>query len=122
MRRSKSASYKDPRAALEEALSSSEAGVGIPPGVTVRVVEEGANELCLVLPQDPSATELSEAQLEAVAGGWKDCEKASNCPQRECSIDLVTCTERGPRCPERQCLVRDIGTGGVGGVSAVQTI
>jgi hypothetical protein len=51
----------DPAAAL------SAAGVAIPAGVTVKVVENTDNLVHLVLPVDSS---LSETQLSAVAGGF----------------------------------------------------
>jgi len=59
----------NPAAALEEAV-----GNKLPAGVTVRVVEEGAREVVIVIPA-ASSEALSEKELEAVAGGgsWSTC-------------------------------------------------
>jgi hypothetical protein len=55
----------DPRGAVEKVL-----GVSLPAGISVKVLEESADTLYLVLPQQADASgELSDAQLEAVAGG-----------------------------------------------------
>ena len=58
----------DPRAAVEQEL-----GTRLPEGVQVRAVEETAQIIYLVLP-DKSALgqddELSDQELEAIAGGW----------------------------------------------------
>jgi hypothetical protein len=56
----------DPRGVLRAA------GLKIPDSMQVKVVEDSANSRTLVLP--PPAGELSEAELEAVAGGkrWDD--------------------------------------------------
>jgi hypothetical protein len=55
-----------PSAALQEQI-----GVPLPPTLTIRVVEEQPGEVVLVLPAQgmASGTPLSEAQLEAAAGG-----------------------------------------------------
>lgn len=58
----------DPKAALEQEL-----GASLPAGVQVQVVEETSNTVYLVLPQASSGGEggeLSDQDLEAVAGGW----------------------------------------------------
>lgn len=52
----------DPRAVLQEQ------GIDAPRGVEVRVVENTANIVYLVLPPQPSE-EISDEQLEQVAGG-----------------------------------------------------
>jgi hypothetical protein len=57
----------DPRAAVEEEL-----GTRLPEGVLVVALEESANTIYLVLPSASPADEggeLSERELEAVAGG-----------------------------------------------------
>ena len=55
----------DPRATLRGA------GVNVPDSMEVRVVEDTGSRRTLVLP--PAAGELSEAELDAVAGaGWGD--------------------------------------------------
>ena len=51
----------DPKAVLAEA------GIKLPAGVTVSLVEDSDTHLHLVLPARPAA--LSDAQLDAVAGG-----------------------------------------------------
>lgn len=53
---------RDPRATIEN-----EIGLRIPPQIQVSVVEESSDRLCLVLPA--AAGELSDLELEAVAGG-----------------------------------------------------
>ncbi len=54
----------NPHAALAEA------GVAVPAGTTVKVLEDTADTQHLVLPVSPSATgELSSEELEKVAGG-----------------------------------------------------
>jgi hypothetical protein len=59
---------EDPKAAVEEELETR-----LPEGVQVRVVEETADTIYLVLPSAPVADEtgeLSDQELEAVAGGY----------------------------------------------------
>lgn len=57
---------EDPNAALQEQI-----GVPLPATVTIRVVEEQPGEVVLVLPAQGTAsgTQLSDADLEAAAGG-----------------------------------------------------
>ncbi len=59
----------DPRAAILKA-----AGIEIPPGVTVQVLQETEDTLYLVLPHSPLGAEgeLSDEALEKVAGGGTD--------------------------------------------------
>ncbi len=68
----------DPRAALEEEL-----GTRLPEELQVRAVEETADTIYLVLPSaSPVAGEggeLSDRELEAVAGGWGDPTVADSC-------------------------------------------
>jgi hypothetical protein len=62
-----------------------EMGVTLPDSVNVEVVEETASKVYLVLPPQAASTgsQLSDAELENVAGGW--------------SIDVSTqCTTRDP--------------------------
>jgi hypothetical protein len=56
----------DPRGVLRAA------GLNVPDKMQIKVVEDSANSRTIVLP--PPAGELSEAELEAVAGGkrWDD--------------------------------------------------
>jgi hypothetical protein len=53
---------KDPASAIEKAT-----GVKVPAGLTVKIVEDSASVVHLVLPPDPKS--LSEADLKKVAGG-----------------------------------------------------
>jgi hypothetical protein len=58
----------DPRGAVESALGSK-----LPAGLQVKVVAESADTFYLVLPANPDrapAGELTDQQLDAVAGGW----------------------------------------------------
>jgi hypothetical protein len=55
----------DANAAYEEAT-----GLKVPPGVTLKVIEDDAHTINFVIPPRPAATsELSDADLESVAGG-----------------------------------------------------
>jgi hypothetical protein len=56
----------DPRATLGEAL-----GIEIPSSVSVKIQEESADALVLTLPAKPKGGELSDVDLEQVAGGEK---------------------------------------------------
>jgi Nitrile hydratase, alpha chain len=54
----------NPKAALEAE------GISLPESIEIRAVEETINTFYLVIPVQPSGTEeLSEAELEAIAGG-----------------------------------------------------
>jgi Nitrile hydratase, alpha chain len=66
--------WQDP-AFKQELISSpkdtiAKEGISLPNTIEVRVVEENANTLYFVIPAQPNSTEeLSEAELEAIAGG-----------------------------------------------------
>jgi hypothetical protein len=47
------------------------AGVVVPDGLTIKVVENIANEVYMVLPHYPAADQLSDAELERVAAGTR---------------------------------------------------
>jgi hypothetical protein len=56
-----------------KAVFSREMGQSIPDEVEIEVIEENPTTLYMVLPMKPTMnfdSELSEDQLEAVAGGW----------------------------------------------------
>jgi Nitrile hydratase, alpha chain len=66
---------EDPKAAVEQEL-----GTRLPEEVQVRAVEETADTIYLVLPSASpggGGGELSDQELEAVAGGW-DAQTAGN--------------------------------------------
>ena len=58
-----------------------ELGVALPDFLEVQVVEETPTSVYLVLPAAPVAAgaELSDAQLEAVAGGWSAASECGSC-------------------------------------------
>jgi hypothetical protein len=57
---------RDPKGNLEKEL-----GIKIPESVIVKIIEEKEGEVCLFLPLVPKQEgELTEAELETVAGGW----------------------------------------------------
>ena len=60
---------RDPKGVFEREL-----GFSIPANVTVQVVEKSPTEVYLVLPQRATGpgAELSDAELEGVAGGWSE--------------------------------------------------
>ena len=74
----------DPGSAVSEEL-----GVEIPEGLNVRVIEEGADEVVLVLPAVASTEALSEEELARAAGGSNGW-----CPTEECHFSQVACTPR----------------------------
>jgi Nitrile hydratase, alpha chain len=73
----------DPRGAVERVL-----GGKLPAGLQVKVVEESADTFYLVLPANPDrapAGQLTDRQLEAVAGGgWTD-DSCLTCAGYSCS-------------------------------------
>jgi Nitrile hydratase, alpha chain len=74
----------DPRGALEQEL-----GTQLPADVEVRAMEETADTIYLVLPSASAVGEggeLSDQELEAVAGGWEpstcmNTESTAGCPE-----------------------------------------
>jgi hypothetical protein len=68
----------DPQGAVEREL-----GAKLPAGVQVKVLAESADTFYLVLPANPDrapAGELSDQQLDAIAGGgWTDPEACPSC-------------------------------------------
>jgi Nitrile hydratase, alpha chain len=80
---------KDPRGAVE-----SELGSKLPAGVQVKVLAESADTCYLVLPATPDRApvgELTDQQLEAVAGGWtgvSDC--SCSCTEGNCVTVCIT--------------------------------
>jgi hypothetical protein len=77
----------DPQGALEREL-----GGKLPAGIQVKVVAETADTFYLVLPANPDrapAGQLTDQQLEAVAGGWT----GSDCGS--CGGTCFTCTCAG---------------------------
>ena len=74
----------NPGVALEEEL-----GTRLPDSVEVRALEENAETIYLVLPParsgDVQADELSDLELETVAGGWNPGEISSVCRDPHCS-------------------------------------
>ena len=78
---------RDPRGVIGR-----EMGIDVPEGVEIKVVEESPTTSYLVLPPAPASPgqELSDRELEAVAGGWSiagetDCGSCYN------SCGVVTC-------------------------------
>ena len=61
--------YKQELLENPKAVVSREFGAEVPADITIKVIEEDAKTLYLVLPMKPPAGELSEEQLQAVAGG-----------------------------------------------------
>jgi len=75
----------NPKVTIEKKM-----GIAIPDGVKVRLIEEKADEIVLVIPQynDPGE-ELNTSDLESVAGGWSgssDCGTCDACTDNNCTI------------------------------------
>jgi hypothetical protein len=85
----------DPRGAVEKEL-----GGQLPAGLQVKVVAESADTFYLVLPANPDrapAGELTDQQLEAVAGGWSAHSDCGTCEDTVCSCHQVTeCASPSP--------------------------
>ena len=64
----------NPRAALDE-----EIGLSVPADFQLQVIEESPNSLCLVLP--PAQGELSNMELESVAGGKGSSQGGKSVPR-----------------------------------------
>lgn len=63
---------KNPKAVIEKELQELQDGFKIPDELDIKVFEENPKSLCLVLPMNPQEVtdqELSEDDLEKVAGG-----------------------------------------------------
>lgn len=61
-----------PKETIENELRQFDPAFVFPENMDVEIVEENPNRLCFVIPQNPmefSGSELTEAQLEATAGG-----------------------------------------------------
>jgi hypothetical protein len=73
---------RDPKAALERELAALRPGARLPEGLEVKLLEESPATLYLVLPPRPPAAagELSDAELEAAAGGTYDDDPAITGP------------------------------------------
>jgi Nitrile hydratase, alpha chain len=74
----------DPRGAVEKALGSK-----LPAGLQVKVLEETGDTFYLVLPANPDrapAAQLTDQQLDAVAGGWTD----TGCGAGTCGDDCCS--------------------------------
>jgi len=68
---------KDPKGCFEK-----EFGISIPGSIVINVVEEKEGEVCIVLPaMENQEGELSEMEMESVAGGWSgaDCADDTSC-------------------------------------------
>ncbi len=90
-RAAKDAGYRqsllgNPKSAIEGAL-----GMPLPAGISVKVVEESADTLYLVLPPHADASgELSDAQLESVAGGALKPTVGATCRGSGCGDAAIT--------------------------------
>jgi Nitrile hydratase, alpha chain len=78
----------DPRGAVEREL-----GAKLPAGLQVKVVAESPDTFYLVLPANPDrapAGQLTDEQLEAVAGGWSGQTECGTCGDK-CTLTLPCC-------------------------------
>src|SRR5438132_1584578 len=77
---------EDPRGAV-----GSELGVRLPDHVKIRIVEEDADTIVLVIPKKadaPPSGKLSSQDLEQVAGGW---DTSISCQASACPASICTC-------------------------------
>lgn len=68
------------------AIVAREFGVEIPQHITVEVVEETPSTVYLVLPSTSAqrGQELTDSELEAVAGGWSGQTECGTCGKPSC--------------------------------------
>ena len=81
----------DPQGAVEREL-----GAKLPAGLQVKVLAESADTFYLVLPANPDRApsgELTDQQLDAVAGGWS---AATNCGSCGADTGCDTCATCPP--------------------------
>jgi Nitrile hydratase, alpha chain len=79
---------KDPQGAVEREL-----GAKLPAGLQVKVLAETPDTFYLVLPANPDRApggQLTDQQLEAVAGGWTGSE-CGTCGANTCDTCYLTC-------------------------------
>jgi hypothetical protein len=75
--------YREELLANPKHAIQQEFGKELPLGLEVRVVEESANVVYLVLPPKP-VVELSDAELQAVGGGFSIASDATRVPGTNC--------------------------------------
>jgi hypothetical protein len=75
--------YREELLANPKRAIQQEFGKELPLGLEVRVVEESANVVYLVLPPRP-VVELSDADLQAVGGGFNTASGATRVPGTAC--------------------------------------
>lgn len=93
---------RDPKAVLER-----EMGVRLPEHVNVQVHEETADTIHVVLPAHPNQAaqmQLSDEELEAVAGGGITASGASSC-ETTCDTKAANCVTGSSLCVSRQILL-----------------
>jgi hypothetical protein len=88
----------DPRAAMDSELKKH--GSGVPEGRSVKVYVEQPNECVIVVPRATmrDAAELTDAELEAVAGG-----EATDSPTPPFMAGAIVSIIDGPMCNEWYC-------------------
>jgi hypothetical protein len=89
----KDAAFREELVRDPKAVFARELGISVPDSIHVQVLEESSTTVYLVLPQAPASagTELSDQELEAVAGGW-------SATTAECGT-CGTCNTGPLRCP-----------------------